>query len=365
MNLIRIFHPIGQGAFYTERHKFDNRAFTIVYDCGSKTLKEVELERKISSTFRKDESIDILFISHFHEDHINGLDFLKKHCKIKRVVIPLLDEKAKVLIKISNFINGYSNTELIDSPQAYFGEDVSIIFIEINSSENIKRNNIDDERREIITDIAGGRRRTFSSGTVFVASENAKWFFIPFNYKYDERSIEFENALHSEGVALSDINTINDMYHYKTKVIKAYEAVNKNLNEVSMILFSGKRSDDFIHSFNYCHHFCMKYHFHSHQSGCLYLGDVNLRRKDIVTDIRSCLIKYWQFIGTLQIPHHGSIDNFDGSILAQNMYSAVFSYGTNNIYGHPSDKVIGDVSANYTYPHLVTEEQSSIVIQVS
>ncbi|KAA6339712.1 hypothetical protein EZS27_012371 [termite gut metagenome] len=359
MGIIRTFHPIGHGAFYTERHNFKDRTFTVVYDCGSKTLKDIELERKISSTFRKNESIDVLFISHFHEDHINGLDFLKNHCKIKRVVIPLIDEQAKALIKVSNFINGYSNTELIDNPQTYFGEDVSIISIETNPFENINDNGVNNENAEVFTNITGGRKRTFASGTVFVPFNDVEWFFIPFNYKYGDRRTLFEEALRSEELTLSDINTINDICHHKEKIIRAYKAVNGNLNETSMILFSGKRIDDYIHSSNYCRHFSF------HQSGCLYMGDINLRQKMIVTNIRNRLKNYWQFIGTLQIPHHGSIYNFDSSILAQNMCCAIFSYGTNNTDGHPSDKVIGDVCANYTCPYLITEEQSSIVIQVS
>ncbi|MDH8702670.1 hypothetical protein M2138_002038 [Dysgonomonadaceae bacterium PH5-43] len=55
MGLIRTFHPIGQGAFYTERHNSKNNNFTVVYDCGSKTLNQFELERKVKSTFLKND----------------------------------------------------------------------------------------------------------------------------------------------------------------------------------------------------------------------------------------------------------------------------------------------------------------------
>lgn len=36
--MIRTFHPIGQGAFYLERHNIDSKDFTVVYDCDAKTL---------------------------------------------------------------------------------------------------------------------------------------------------------------------------------------------------------------------------------------------------------------------------------------------------------------------------------------
>lgn len=84
----RIFHPIGQGAFYSERHD----GFNMVYDCGG--LPKTKLSEKlVKQSFRKSDSIDILFISHFDSDHINQIATLKNHCsKIKVVVLPLLEE---------------------------------------------------------------------------------------------------------------------------------------------------------------------------------------------------------------------------------------------------------------------------------
>ncbi len=129
-NFIRVFHPVGQGAFYSERHFVNGSEFTVVYDCGSTTLKKDELSRKIKSIFPKSHSIDVLFISHFHADHINGIEFLKEHCNIKRVVLPLLDESAKALVKVANMIEGHSfDPVLIDNPTEFFKNDTRIITI--------------------------------------------------------------------------------------------------------------------------------------------------------------------------------------------------------------------------------------------
>ena len=40
MKLIRTFHPVGHGAFYTERFYDENgnNIANVVYDCGSKTI---------------------------------------------------------------------------------------------------------------------------------------------------------------------------------------------------------------------------------------------------------------------------------------------------------------------------------------
>lgn len=362
MILIRAFHPIGQGAFYTERHSFNGTEFTVVYDCGSTTLKGKELERKIKSTFPKGHSIDILFISHFHADHINGIETLAKHCQIKKVVMPLIDEAAKALVKITNLIESdFSDTRLIDSPEDFFGADISVIRIEpteINpNSEGISLNNPTD-----ISKI--GNSSTNSSGTVFIPFISIDWFFIPFNYEQDDRKKKFEDALKEYGLTLADIDTINKINNHKYDIINAYNIVDGDLNKNSMILFSGKHADDNIQCFEHYHRFYFHSHFHlGLQSGCLYMGDIDLNEQNIVADIIAKLRQMLPYIGTLQVPHHGSILNFTKSILQKEIGCAIFSYGTTNKYGHPSDRVIGDIIAKDIYPHLVTEEQQSMITQ--
>jgi beta-lactamase superfamily II metal-dependent hydrolase len=360
MELIRTFHPVGQGAFYTERHNFNGTDFTIVYDCGSTTLKGRKLERKIESTFPKDQQIDILFISHFHADHINGIEALAKHCKIKRVVMPFLDEDAKTLIRVNNLIDSnYSDTRLIDNPEDFFGDDIPIITI--NPAEIAQNDNgINLEGATEITTI-NTHRRDFESGTVFIPFSGIDWFFIPFNYKHDVRKNQFVKALKACGLTLKGIDTIDEINKHKSDIINAYKKVDGDLNTNSMILFSGKKSDDPVRCFQpYENFYFYRHHLHS---GCLYMGDIDLNEPSIVKDINAKFKPLLPFIGTIQVPHHGSVHNFSASILQHEICCAIFSYGTTNKYGHPSDKVIGDVMANYIYPHFVTEEQTTIVIQ--
>lgn len=72
--IIRTFHPIGQGAFYSER--IDN--FNMVYDCGSVSESEKKQKKVISQSFSKNDDINVLVISHFDEDHINLIPILKE-----------------------------------------------------------------------------------------------------------------------------------------------------------------------------------------------------------------------------------------------------------------------------------------------
>jgi len=362
MTLIRTFHPIGQGAFYTERHNFNGNEFTVVYDCGSTTLKGQKLEKKIKSTFPRNHSIDILFISHFHADHINGIEILAKHCRIKKVVLPVIDDETKVLLKVTNLLdNNFTDTGIIDNPEDFFGGDIPIIRIE-PTEINPNTDGISLNDSTGISKIVNSSTNT--SGTVFSPLAGVDWLFIPFNYKHDERKKQFEDALKIYGLTLADIDTISKIKKNKDDVVNAYKSVDGDLNKNSMILYSGMKSDDYVHCFNHFHHFYFHRHFHLDlQSGCLYMGDIDLNEPNIVSDINAKLRQLLPFIGTLQVPHHGSVHNFTTTILQPNIFCAIFSFGTNNTYGHPSDRVISDVIANNIYPHFVTEDQTSIITQ--
>lgn len=86
MRMLRTFHPIGQGGFYSERFIFRDRKnnINIIYDCGSATNDRI-VKQEIITTFEKGEVIHALFISHFHADHINGIEFLLDYCHVEKI----------------------------------------------------------------------------------------------------------------------------------------------------------------------------------------------------------------------------------------------------------------------------------------
>ena len=62
--ITRIFHPVGQGAFYSERHDVDGQKFNIVYDCGSFSVKHGT--NVAENAFHDKEIIDILFFANLY-----------------------------------------------------------------------------------------------------------------------------------------------------------------------------------------------------------------------------------------------------------------------------------------------------------
>lgn len=382
----RTFYPVGQGAFYVEEFKlYDGSTFTIVYDCGSTTLKPKDFEAKIEVFFRDRQDyvrkwpyqIDILFISHFHADHINGIKHLKKHCNIKKVVIPLIDdEEEKAILKVSNYIEDKQklHEELIDNPEDFFGENTSIIRIDTEY-------NPENQKPFYISEI--NDNQTLSSGTNLVHNKliDFDWVFIPFNYKQKERIEEFKSVIAEinkernkdgkKNLSLAEMKNIDYIKENKKDLIKAYGKVKGDLNGNSMVLYSGpqkyNRNNCYLTPYILRNAYCLSPHClvpRRLRSGCLYTGDINLNEDNIVNDINEKLDKVSQFIGTLQIPHHGSWYNFNESILKINELSyVIFSFGTKNRYGHPAFLVLESIVRNRVLPYFVTERSYDIVEQ--
>lgn len=404
----RIFYPVGQGAFYSETHKLGDRTFTMVYDCGSSTLKKNEMVKIIENAFEENSIIDVLFISHFHADHVNGIELLAKRCKIKLVILPLITNEEMVLVNAINLsVYGFDSTRIFERPEIFFGKGASFIGIlqtveeDLVNNERVflsefnekiqERSEERDSRREgeniKVATLDEKITERKPSGTLFyisnavgedVSNEDLTdcWRFIPFNYRADERMKKFEDELFKYGLTIEDVAiriAKGCLGEYITRVRKAYKAVCGGLNDGSMILYSGREKNDTIYMFDLSclrDFFKMKKHerfrlafWGEAQSGCLYMGDINLNRDSIVADIKVKLGHRLNFVGTLQVPHHGSKHNFSADILLPNMFYAVFSYGKDNSYKHPSVEVLRQVLDKHTFPLLVVEDSTSQVIQ--
>lgn len=376
MTLTRTFHPIGQGAFYTEEHIIGDDVFRIVYDCGSKSKIDKSIITNFSSnplsTKAPKPIIDILFISHFHADHINKINILKDHFDIKKVILPLIHEDAKILIKINNNISGQTKRELkvldklIDNPTDYFGKKTTVITVK-ETEKNVDPNAVTRNIKEI-------NETSIDSGTIITSGiNNHDWLFIPFNYKHSDNKDLFIEMLKKRGLNFQKLRTIEEITKNKKPIKDAYEEVDSDLNINSMILFSGKETSDKIYS--YIDDRSVPFpQVDRIESGCIYFGDINLTEKgdikltqesEIVADIKKKLNLLLKNVGTIQIPHHGSKKGFNSSILSKdnNIRCAIFSFGTNNFHGHPFGKVICAILSDDIIPYFVTEKDNSKVIQ--
>ena len=86
-------HPVGQGGlFYGTLHHGDGK-FKWIYDCGSKdaAARDREID-KISELCNG--TINAFYLSHFHYDHMNGINRLvkKNRIKIEDFIVPYLNK---------------------------------------------------------------------------------------------------------------------------------------------------------------------------------------------------------------------------------------------------------------------------------
>ncbi len=89
--LTRTIHSVGQGAFYSETFSVRReKLFTAVYDCGRN--KNVSAAAKIEKLHK----VDLIFISHFHDDHINGIKEIQQNSN-PLIVIPGISHYAFVI----------------------------------------------------------------------------------------------------------------------------------------------------------------------------------------------------------------------------------------------------------------------------
>lgn len=93
--------PVGQGCFATgyivgqSTSNGPEIAFNYVYDCGARSRARVNEAVRLFA--RETPNVDALFVSHFDDDHVQGLDRLLAECRIDSVYIPYVDQKSIVL----------------------------------------------------------------------------------------------------------------------------------------------------------------------------------------------------------------------------------------------------------------------------
>lgn len=330
--LHRTLHPSGHGAFFTERIRQDGKDDVIVvYDCGAKDVEERELLKKeVDEFFDSNDKIDILFISHFDSDHVNGIEFLK----------PYISDKTKLVMPFS-----YEYFYLVkDTPVLQYMSMVMGVVADLSVKQywvkyaDISRLESSDGQSLMVDgqDINAG---FLDSGTRmgYAASskdpKKYKWIYVPFNL-YDDRYYreKFEGEVRAKlgkdpqvikpsELDKEAIEKLREIYKslgpYKTKDVKDSTKKSngsKNINFNSLILLSKATRYDC-----YCHPRiplirmrCRNCDMYGLCDGsCLYTGDSNLKRSDCVNRLRTILGYYTQLpICLFQLPHHGSRNNY-------------------------------------------------------
>lgn len=317
----RMLEPVGHGGFYRERISnirpeeggfwFAGKEINIIYDCGSTNPKK--LTEKIGQL--PVEEIDVLFLSHFDTDHVNGVAELAARCRIHHVVMPdIRSYRALYLAEciVQRRVEA-ATVRMLGDPEGFFqaartdGGQTAVYYV--------------------------GSGRDYASGVqnpnclasgddvmLRVLKKKMNWMWCPFNYNYDASmpmaAMEVENLILNES-GLSEVDCEWMFAHRRElrsklqAILKKYHRGSKNQigysNVNSMVLYSGpnpkKLQDVSIH---FEAPYARLGEVVGQRAGILYCGDYNAADEVCLAELEEFAARFAGGIGGVVLPHHGS-----------------------------------------------------------
>ncbi|WP_339890238.1 hypothetical protein [uncultured Flavobacterium sp.] len=395
------FHPIGQGGFYTGLLDFygsNHSQFNFVYDCG--TLSErSNLDYAIESYKNRlcNKTIDILFISHLDDDHVNGIVDLLNGIRCQNIYLPYLTPFERLLVAIRhnpgdtdvfpNFIR------FITSPHDYLleieGANIGRInYIKGNSEGefSIEKKVIDpNETNNEFTDNLDLLPQSEFNAEIASLSQNLKIAFKKANgklnfgflwefYLFHEpgtfaQIVLFRNAIHDiygfevdEQLSSAELVTILGNSDNLKELRKRFRAIFRNLNKTSLLVqhkplsykYSSINKDQYF-TWNVDHYFNpsiknFRRLINSNANPIDYSWGVTLLTGDIGLDQienSSYIENHLKHVQVFQVPHHGSNTGWNKRYLEKlnnkGLTSSIINFGYGNTYGHPKSIVLQDL----------------------
>ena len=310
------FAPVGQGLFYGGF--IDGGSYSFVYDCGSENgIKALKPYIDSLPFLSGKNSIDFLAISHFHRDHINGINYLLNTIKVEKVYLPYLGEKDIT----RKFLAGISYFELFKEQEVKRIDEEFNIFSFIEALYHSDGNIVIKKRKTLI---------------------KKNWKFVFLNNPISKYQETFLIKEIKKLMSIAKVTTIEELFqkHYFPYIKAIYKKVfyNQNLmNNSSMVLLHYPLGSDdrsclcrSLSKFFYVNHFSIS---KAKKPYSLLTGDLTFNSK-IASAIKK-EIKNDSLVIAL-IPHHGAKNEwlyFYTYFPSCDYY--IVSFGLHNSYGHP------------------------------
>ena len=386
-------HPVGQGFFHTGALSLGQDTFRYAYDCGSEHIGPlIQCIQAYIATLPESQSkprtLDVLFVSHLHNDHVNGIDKLLSEVRVETVVLPYLSD-AERLVLLAKSLEGpfvsASFVQLLSNPPRWFGDhgvkriilikgdkrhslkipsllepifpqDAKIrikkLHLEDRMFKNAKATKVSDGSKIKVLIMSHSNPLKIMADDVFMLN----WSFITFVHPEDTKIKSFRKAVKKSFGKFPPpqkwlVNIVQDS-KMRLRLLSCYEKIRRNHNLISLSLYSGPiiLSPNFHTQVWYEPNtsWIMNPHKALEQPEnrrCAWLGtgDSNLRARSRRSQFMRHFEPVSDFVDSLALPHHGSNKNFDPEILNLGAHICVIASGINNQYGHPSPEVVQSI----------------------
>lgn len=330
----REFLPVGHGAFYHECFVPDSggEPINIVYDCGSLASLRNVLQPHIEKAFPPGSRIQAIFLSHLHKDHYSGLATLLRRYNVDKVVFPLIDEGNKVLMgywmqmqDLPDETDGFAYSFLMNPEKAIRDLDIPGHIPELIAVPISRVSSMDGSARPVMELYANEIQLVeLNGGQAFTDGPFADWRFISYNIEQPEVINKLKERLAAKGICPPTNNSLQNAWvnvHNQKKIRSVFSDVLHNeFNANSMLLFSGVHDHDHLIQTRKENGAIQLLPSKMKKPGCLYTGDYMALPSEYSATLKTAYNTYWDDIGCVQIPHHGSDKNFSSDLLDLDAY---------------------------------------------
>ncbi|WP_323121661.1 ComEC/Rec2 family competence protein [Burkholderia alba] len=347
--------------------------FLYVHDCGGRLDL---IEQGVAAYFSPGEVIDALYVSHFDEDHVAGLEHLLAHHRVQRAFIPVLHDNARLYFLATNLAKGALSATLeafIRDTRAWLVRAGVAEVREIPDDPDPAR--LDPEIVDLDRDggvdhtpparpaaatlnlsVGGGKRPSMAIWQLktFCAIDQDKHFRTKLathfrkRFRSDAKAIEW---LLSGAVGTKQI---------KDFFVKEYAG---DHNRVSLCLYSGpttKLNDRWTVDTTLISWTWLTGKSSRMRVGWMHTADYPFRVKKLARKFTTYFKPQLDDVSVFMLSHHGSASDFDETLLDQMKHVEIglVPVGSKKQYGHPDDNALATLLRRRIAPALVMDERS-------
>lgn len=385
---INTFYPAGHGTFFTGiLYLGDGEStcrFSWVYDCGSRRKNLIERNEGALENFLN-QKIDMICLSHFDSDHINGLETLiqKSKFKIRNLVLPYLPfsqrletafktKSIDVLsfaldplghLKAKRLLHKVDGILLIQGGDTPTSNPTSVENPSLGSGKNKffkifpkgKQVDINDYPPLIGEKININRKKQKEILGNKIKNLGSKWEFVFFNLPLESKNLHPRASIsnihaHVKQILNSSKKDKDKLEQLKRCYCEHFGNSSKSRNDISLCMLSRPLDSQNLcrsmicfsaadQAVNYQSNYCTE----ETKIGMLLTGDISIDKATINLMKNHFGTTRWKDIGVMQIPHHGSVKSWEigNHNISQHQYSVlcVPDKGTH----HPHNNVLNDL----------------------